>query len=191
VQSAGKRFAFMKASEGTDFVDGSYLANRAAAKAVGLYVGAYHFAQPDATPGGAVAQADHFLDTAQIASGELPPVLDIEVAGGLSQTDLQAWVATYLGRIYERTGVRGAIYVSPAFWTKYMGDSVWFAANGYPVLWIAHWTTAGEPWVAGADWGGSGWTFWQYTSNGTVPGISGHVDLDRYARTDFKHVLIP
>ena len=41
------------------------------------------------------------------------------------------------------------------------------------------------------DWGGNSWTFWQYTSDGTVPGISGRVDLDRYNGTDFTKVRIP
>jgi GH25 family lysozyme M1 (1,4-beta-N-acetylmuramidase) len=189
VRAAGKRFAFVKASEATDFVDWNYTINRAQAKGAGLYVGAYHFAQPDRTPGDAVAEADHFLDTAQIGTGDLLPVLDLEVAGGLSQVELQEWVKGYLGRIYERTGVRGVIYMSPAFWANYAGDTTWFAANGYKVLWIAHWTT-GEPWVPASGWGGEGWTFWQYTSSGTVPGITGRVDLDRYAGTDFSEVLI-
>jgi GH25 family lysozyme M1 (1,4-beta-N-acetylmuramidase) len=191
VRAAGKRFAFIKASEATGFVDVGYTTNRAQAKAAGLYVGAYHFAQPDSTPGDAVAEADHFLTTAQVVSGELLPILDLEVAGGLSQTQLQDWVRGYLGRIYERTGLRGVIYMSPAFWKTYAGDTTWFAVNGYKVIWIAHWTTASEPTVAAADWGGQGWTFWQYTSNGTVPGISGRVDLDHYDGLDFANVLIP
>jgi GH25 family lysozyme M1 (1,4-beta-N-acetylmuramidase) len=190
VRAAGKQFAFMKASEDIDFVDDMYLVNRVAAKAAGLFVGAYHFAQPDLTPGDGVAEADHFLDTAQPVSGELLPVLDLEVSGGLNPTQLQEWVKAYLGRIYERTGLRGVIYMSPAFWQTYAGDTTWFALNGYKVLWIAHWTTAAEPWVAAADWAGQGWTFWQYTSSGTVPGIAGRVDLDRFGGTDFTNVLI-
>jgi GH25 family lysozyme M1 (1,4-beta-N-acetylmuramidase) len=191
VRAAGKRFAFIKASEDIDFVDDMYATNRAQAKAVGLLVGAYHFAQPDRTPGDAVAEADHFLNTALINSGELLPVLDLEVVGGLTDIELQDWVRAYLGRIYERTGVRGVIYMSPAFWANFLDDTTWFAANGYKVLWIAHWTTAAEPWVPGTDWGGQGWTFWQYTSSGAVPGIVGRVDLDRYAGGDFRDVLIP
>ncbi|TMC62946.1 MAG: hypothetical protein E6J17_05685, partial [Chloroflexi bacterium] len=66
----------------------------------------------------------------------------------------------------------------------------WFAANGYGVLWIAHWTTSAEPSVPGGGWGGNGWTFWQYTSDGSVPGIAGRVDLNRYKGTDFTSVLI-
>ena len=73
VAAAGKRFAFMKASEDIDFVDTTYPANRAAANANGIVIGAYHFAQPDLTPGDAQAEADHFLDTAQIADGRPAP----------------------------------------------------------------------------------------------------------------------
>ena len=86
-------------------------------------------------------------------SGDLPPVLDLEIAGPsglpLNRSQLQDWVRAYLGRIYERTGVRGVIYASPAFWVKYLGDTTWFADNGYKVLWIAHWTTATAPDRAG------------------------------------------
>jgi GH25 family lysozyme M1 (1,4-beta-N-acetylmuramidase) len=191
VSAAGKRFAYIKASESTDFVDWMYATNRAQAKAAGLLVGAYHFAGPNATPGDAVAEADHFVDTASIAPGDLLPVLDLEMTGGLPTLDLQAWVAAYLDRVYQRTGVRGVIYVSPSFWKNYMGDATWFATNGYRVLWLAHWTTSAEPSVPAGGWGGNGWTFWQYTSDGAVPGIGGRVDLNRYKGTDFSSVLIP
>jgi lysozyme len=63
--------------------------------------------------------------------------------------------------------------------------------NGYDILWVAHWTTGVAPIVPGANWGGDGWTFWQYTSDGVVPGITGRVDLNRYHSKDFKPVLIP
>ena len=197
VAAAGKRFAFMKASDGiidtdgTMFVDTSYPSNRSQAKAAGLLVGAYHFARPDATAGDAIVEAAHFVDTATPAGGDLLPVLDLEVAGGLGIAALQTWVRTFMDRVHERTGIRGAIYVSPAFWTKYMGNTATLALDGYQVLWIAHWTTAAQPTMPASNWAGEGWTFWQYTSDGTVPGISGRVDLDRYRYTDFTPVLVP
>ena len=104
---------------------------------------------------------------------------------------MTAWVQAFLGRVYERVGVHAAIYVSPNFWRTYMGDTTWFAVNGYDILWVAHWTTGVAPSVPGANWGGDGWTFWQYTSDGVVPGITGRVDLNRYHSKDFKPVLIP
>jgi GH25 family lysozyme M1 (1,4-beta-N-acetylmuramidase) len=190
VRAAGKRFAYIKASESTDFVDWMYATNKAQAQAAGLYVGAYHFAGPDAMPGDAIAEADHFVATAGLTRGDLLPVLDLEKTGGLSTVDLQAWVAAYLDRIYQLTGVRGVIYVSPSFWKNYMGDATWFATNGYRVLWIAHWTTSADPTLPAGGWGGNGWTFWQYTSDGAVPGITGRVDLNRYNGTNLTNVLI-
>jgi GH25 family lysozyme M1 (1,4-beta-N-acetylmuramidase) len=190
VAGAGKRFAFMKASDSTDYVDPTYVTNRAQAKANGLYIGAYHYARPDATDGDAVAEADHFVDTAAWVGGDLLPVLDLETTGGLGTARLQAWVQAFLDRVYERTGVRAMIYTSPSFWSNKMGNTQSFALGGYRTLWVAHWTTASSPTVPAANWGGNGWTFWQYTSDGSVPGISGRVDLDRYRIADFTPVLV-
>ena len=191
VAAAGKRFAYMKASESTDYVDPTYTSNRAQARAAGLRVGAYHFAQPSTTAGDAVAEADHFLATAALARGDMLPVLDLERSGGLSQPALTAWVQAYMGRILQQTGLHAVIYCSPSFWKNYLGDTAWFAANGYEVLWIAHWTTAIAPSVPGSAWDSNGWTFWQYTSDGVVPGISGRVDLNRFNGKDMSRVLIP
>jgi lysozyme len=191
VAASGKKFAYIKASESTDFVDPLYVQNRTQARAAGLYVGAYHFAQPSTTAGDAVAEADHFLAVATPAKGDLLPVLDLERSNGLSSSALTAWVQAYMGEILQRTGVHGVIYVSPSFWKTYLGDTTWFALNGFDVLWVAHWTSATSPTVPGGNWGGDGWTFWQYTSDGVVPGISGRVDLNRYNGTDFTRVRIP
>jgi GH25 family lysozyme M1 (1,4-beta-N-acetylmuramidase) len=191
VRASGKRFAYIKASESTSFVDDRYAINRSRAKAAGVLVGAYHFARPDGSSGDAVAEADHFIRTAAPVKGELIPVLDLEVSGGLSDAALASWAKTFLDRVHARTGVRGAIYDSPSIWRNYAGDSNILAVNGYKVLWIAHWTTASSPSLPADNWGNNGWTFWQYTSDGTVSGISGRVDLNRYKGTDFSKVLIP
>lgn len=202
VAGAGKRFAFMKASEDHDYVDPTYGLNRARAKAAGLVVGAYHFAQPpqqtSTTPvsagaivADAIAEADHFVDTAVIDDGDLPPVLDLEQVNGLSVSQLQAWVGTWLEHVHDRTGVHPAIYVSPNYWKTRLGDTDQFATSGYRTLWVAHWGVT-SPRVPAGDWAGFGWTFWQTTSKGSVPGISGNVDLDFFdgTATDLLAVLI-
>ena len=191
VKAAGKKFAYIKASEHTSFVDDKYQTNRANAKKNGILVGAYHFARPDSTSGDAAAEADHFIRTAAWVPGELLPVLDLEVTGGLSSSALQTWVKTFLERVYTKTGERAVIYVSPSFWSTKMANSTWFAKNGYEVLWVAHWTTGSSPSVPAESWGGKSWTFWQYTSDGSVAGIGGRVDLDRYRGQDFSRVIIP
>ncbi len=96
---------------------------------------------------------------------------------------LQAWVAAFLGEVTAKTGSKPMIYTSPAFWSKYMGDSRALADAGYKTLWIAHWGVT-APTVPAQNWGGHGWTFWQYTSSGAVSGITGRVDLDRFNGAD-------
>jgi hypothetical protein len=82
------------------------------------------------------------------------------------------------------------VYTSPAGWESRTGDTTAVADAGYTVLWIAHWGVA-EPRLPANEWSGNGWTFWQYTSDGSVPGIEGRVDLDWYESGDFAPVTIP
>ncbi len=183
VASAGKKFAIIKATEADNFYDAKYALNHSAAKAAGLWTGAYHFAQPSSAPNDAILEADWFAAHASLGPGDLIPALDLEATGGLSVAALQAWVTAFLGEVTAKVGMRPMIYTSPNFWKTYMGDSHALADAGYKTLWIAHWGVS-SPTVPANNWGGHGWTFWQYTSSGTVPGIVGRVDLDRFNGTD-------
>ena len=183
VAAAGKKFAIIKVTESYDYTDPQYATNHANARAAGLWTGGYHFAQPDATPGDAVREADYFASKVVLGVGDLIPALDLEVTGGLSVAALQSWVLTWLNEVYARTGVRPMIYTSPNFWMNAMGNTSALANAGYKTLWIAHWGVT-SPTIPANNWGGHGWTFWQYTSSGTVSGISGRVDLDRFNGAD-------
>jgi lysozyme len=180
VANAGKRFAFARASAGTLTADTRYAANRSGARAAGLAVGAYHFANPDTAANDATNEAAWFLQNASVASGDLLPVLDLEVSNGLSPATLTAWAQTWLSHVSASTGVRPIIYTNPGFWSTSMANTDWFARNGYTVVWVAQWTTASQPSVPAGNWTGNGWAFWQHSSTGSVPGISGAVDLDRF-----------
>ena len=179
VAGAGKQFAFVRASAGTLTSDTHYATNRAGARGAGIVVGSYHFGNPDASANDAVNEARWFLQNATIGSGDLVPVLDLEVANGLSATALQSWATTWLTEVEASTGVRPLIYTNPNFWSTSMGNTDWFARNGYR-LWVAHWTAAAQPTVPAGNWAGAGWTFWQHSSTGSVSGVTGPVDLDRF-----------
>jgi len=187
VRAAGKRFVIAKATEGTTWNDRMYPAYKKYALANGLKFAGYHFARPDSTPGDATSEANHFVAVLGLKRGMLVPALDLEVSGGLSVSALQAWVKTFLGRVYQLTGARAMIYSNAYFWSTNMGNTSWFAANGYPVLWIAHWGTS-SPTVPGSNWASKGWHLWQYSDCGKVSGISGCVDLDRIKGSDFSGV---
>ena len=107
-----------------------------------------------------MAEADHFVDHAQLGGGNLIPVLDLERTGGLSDAEVTTWILTWLARVYERTGVRPMVYTSPSGWEERTGDTTAVADAGYTVLWVAHWNTD-APRVPAANWSGYGWTFWQ------------------------------
>src|SRR5581483_7287126 len=182
--AASATFAFAKATEGTTLVDVTYPVNRMGAEGVGVKLGAYHFARPSgsgdaAITADAIAEADFFLSIAQPQPGELPPVLDLETNGGLKPPDLLTWTSAWLAEITARTGLHAIVYTSPNFWKNSLADSGILALDGTP-LWVAHWTTASAPLVPAGNWGGSGWTFWQWSSHGKVAGIGPQVDRDRF-----------
>ncbi len=190
VAGSGVRFAIAKATDGRSGVDEMYATNKAGAQGAGIAFTAYHFARPDATTGDAIAEADHFVDTARLLPGNLIPALDLERTGGLTQFQVTQWVLTWLGRVTERLGVRPMVYTSPNGWENRTGDTTAVADAGYTVLWVAHWGVD-SPRVPAENWTGNGWTFWQYTSDGTVPGIGGRVDLDWFQGSSLDPVTIP
>ena len=196
VAGAGYKFVYAKATEGSALDDAPYAAYRSGAGASGLRFGAYHFARPGGATTGAVevdavAEADHFVQVAQPHPGDLLPVLDLEVTGGLSPSSLSLWTSTWLHEVKALLHVKAIIYTSPHFWETALANTTAFAASGYRVLWIAHYTNAPAPTVPAQNWGGNGWTFWQWTDCGHVPGILGCVDRDRFSGTSFAPVMIP
>jgi lysozyme len=88
VAQNGMAFAFAKATEGITYVDPQLAANWDGIRVAGLVRGAYHFFEPNDD---AAQQAQHFLSTVQLQPGDLPPVLDVETTGGVS--DAQIWSA--------------------------------------------------------------------------------------------------
>jgi lysozyme len=184
----GVGFVIAKATDGQTYVDDHYAGFMAQADALNLPFGAYHFARPDKTPSDAVLEADHFVQAAQLGGAHLMPVLDLETSGGLGVRKLRAWVKSWLAEVTSQLGVKPIIYTTPNFWKNNMGGKRWFADNGYR-LWIAHWGVD-QPRVPATNWGGQGWTLWQYSSCGSVAGIDGCVDLDRYAGSDLEALRI-
>jgi lysozyme len=188
VRAGGVHFAIAKATEAQSWVDPQYARNRERADARGLLFGAYHFAQPDRSYNDAIREADHFVRTAQLLPRHLIPVLDLEVTNGLGPKAMVSWTKTWLQRVESRLGVKPMIYTSPSFWVDKMGNSTWFANNGYR-LWIAHWR-ATEPRLPASSWGGRGWTIWQVSDCGSVPGIKGCVDIDLHRGLDMAYLTI-
>jgi len=68
VKTAGKCRLCKGTTESTDSTDSQFATNWAAMKAAGIIRGAYHFFHDDQD---AAAQANHFLQVAQVVAGDL------------------------------------------------------------------------------------------------------------------------
>ncbi|RKN43973.1 GH25 family lysozyme [Streptomyces hoynatensis] len=182
VRNAGIQFAWMKATEGTSYKDSSFNSNYVGAYNAGVIRGAYHFALPNASSG--ATQANYFASNGGAWSRDnltLPGVLDIEsnpygaTCYGLSQTAMRSWITDFYNTYKSRTSRDIVIYTSPSWWNTCTGS--WSGMAAKSPLWVAHWTSAGSPTLPG---GFSVWTVWQYTSSGSVSGVSGGVDRDKF-----------
>lgn len=183
VASSGVRTAYVKATEGTTYVNPYYAGDAAAAKRAGLFVGAYEFARPDSAD--PAAQADALLSAAPYGGDALtlPPMLDLEapypgsgVTGtcwGLTTARMSSWIQAFVAQIRARIGQPPLIYTTAGWWNQCTGAN---SSYGSLPLTIANWSSGPGPLPAG--W--SKYTFWQYSSTGSVPGISGNVDLDAF-----------
>lgn len=174
VQDSGLSFAIIKATEGNNFIDSRFDYNWTRARRVGMIRGAYHFFRPLVDP---VSQARHYLRIVGsiLDKTDLPPVLDVEVFPDfikneykkISTSERQGRVRAWLQAVETATGRTPMIYTDYYTWRDYLGDSEAFSR--YP-LWIAAYKVD-QPRIPANNWGGKGWTFWQYTNKGVVPGI--------------------
>jgi GH25 family lysozyme M1 (1,4-beta-N-acetylmuramidase) len=182
VKDAGYQFAFMKATEGVDFVDPTFAEYRKGAQDAGLKVGYYHYFHPQDPVD---EQVKLFTDVVGKAEPDsLRLVIDVEDPSQwarYSQEQRVAMVDDFLDGVKAKTGVTPevSIYCSGNFVNESLGNSPTLKPYS---LWIASWGVP-EPSVP-APW--SNWDFWQYTDAGRVPGIDGRVDLDMYNGADLN-----
>lgn len=184
------KFAICKCTEGVSYFDDTYLANKAGCQANGIPFGAYHFFRSNVDP---IAQANNFWN--HVGPGVKVIVADVETNDiGLMHAgaddcqaplndseveDLRANLRTFMGSLEILSGLQPFIYTSPGFWNTYgIHDPAWQA--DIP-LWVADWRGFQNPQI---PIGWTSWVIWQYSDKGTVPGINGYVDVNRYPGTE-------
>src|SRR3954453_3275956 len=110
----GVDFAYIKATEGADYVDRRFSINWRAAHAVGIRRGAYHFFTLCRS---GRDQAAHFLSHVPAEAAALPPAVDLEFPGNCKRRPSQAKFHKELGdflRIVEaRYGKHAVLYLTP------------------------------------------------------------------------------
>jgi lysozyme len=174
VAASGISFAYIRAADGANSPDGQFASNWRGAAAAGVTPGAYLFYEPNQS---AVGQADLLISQIRsvgFTDGDLVPTIDVETTDGEPQSVVVANLRTIVNTVSAAIGSLPAIYCSPSWWSGNINS----AAFTLDPLWIANWFV-NQPSVPENNWGGTGWQVWQYSDAGSVPGISGNVDLDQ------------
>ena len=191
VKGDGVSFAWTKATESTNYIDGDFTVNEANAKAAGVLIGAYHFARPSKHPNitgidSADTEAQYFWATAGnyvVGGGNyLVPMLDWEdtdvTNAGLNftATTMSEWVNEWCNDVSNYAYAATGIAIRPVVYT-----GTWYSYPGtYPGLTstVTQWPSwiADYPYCTGDDCGSPtpqtsapggtypwpSWNLWQY-----------------------------
>jgi lysozyme len=174
-QSGDVRFAYIKATEGSDFVDNRFSDNWTGAGKQGLARGAYHYFKVT-SPG--ATQAENYMRIVPAVAGCLPPAIDIEEDGWTKEQFVEE-LTDFITAVEAHYGCKPVLYMTYALYEEYIKEEF----DGYP-LWIRD--LALPP-----SLGGRQWLFWQYCDRGRAEGIGAAVDLDAFygSETDFQALL--
>lgn len=149
--TTGLDFVFVKATEGTSYVNPKMVRQAATARAAGLALGFYHFLHA----GDIKAQAAYFVAKAPLLAGDML-VCDWErpPAGSAASCAEKDAFLKEVARL--RPGYRVGLYCNTDFWlnrdtTSYAEDFLWIADPNHPV---------GKPGIK------AHWLFHQYSSVG-------------------------
>ena len=174
--ASGVKFAILRAGSQNNsgpYIDPYFEQNYAGAKAAGIAVGAYIYTYAE-TEAEQNAEILTILPALEGKTFEYPVFVDVEDKSltGIGKAALTQLVKRYMDIIDQKGFVPG-----------------WYSYTNYINSYLCPEVLADYPlWVA--DYRSSlGYTgdyhIWQYTSSGTVPGISGKVDLNR----DYHHYI--
>lgn len=169
IAAQGIDFAYIKATEGSAYVDPYFSQNLAGATEAGLRAGAYHFFSFDSA---GKTQAENYVAAVPARDGLLPPVVDLELYGAYASDPPPAdevWpeLQATLDALEAAYGKKPVIYVTDRTYDLYIsGRDVPYG------IWIR--SVFFSPRV-------ESWIFWQYADKGTLDGYAGeekYIDLD-------------
>lgn len=161
----GVDFVYIKATEGTDFIDRNFVKNSVGLQREGIATGAYHFFRFD-TDG--EMQAFNFINALKGRGFELPPAVDVEEwanAEGISTGKIMKELRLMLD-VLGTEGYEPVIYTNKDGYDRFVKGKL----EKYP-LWICSFS---DPPVDG----GTQWSIWQYSHRGRLEGIDGYVDMN-------------
>ncbi len=178
VKNAGIQFAILRAGYGRELSQkyAKFEENYRNAKVAGIPVGAYWYSYA-MTEDEARLEADVFLSVIKGKQFEMPVYFDLEEKKqfDLGKEKVSAIMRAFLEKV-EKAGYFVGLYGSASSLTTHTADDI----KSRYTIWLAHWTDK-------TNYSGA-YGIWQYSSGGTVDGISGNVDLDT-AYTDFPAII--
>lgn len=161
VKANGVDGVIIRCGVGQTGIDTKFKENITGAIKAGLKVGVYTYSKAK-SESGAIAEAQNTISAIAPYKDKLyyPVFVDLEQSGteSYSKTVAKAFCQTI-----KSNGYRSGIYCSSSWRKSYLSG---VSADYW---WIAQWSSK-QP---------SNCNFWQYSSTGTVKGISGNVDLDK------------
>ena len=169
VKNAGVEFAMIRAGYGRydNQKDSQFETNYAGAKAVGIPVGAYHYSYAK-TVEQAKKEAKTFLAWIKGKTFEFPVAFDIE---DNSQVNLGKQLISDIIRAFCETVEAAGYYVSVYANKDWLVNRIDDDCKKKYDTWLAEWRS-GKPSYTGT------YGLWQYTSDGSVSGINGRVDMN-------------
>ena len=173
------RFVYIKATEGSTYRSPHYPHNITHARRSGLLVGSYHYLT---TTSSIDEQFENFSTFALRSIQDLVPMLDVEVRGNWSRSQLIDSVDKFCQLVKLHFGVKPMIYSTMGFYNKNLTPHF----NKYR-LYIGRYSNA-EPEI---NWEGE-YTIWQYSETGIIPGIDAYVDLCRFNSNNWlEDIMLP
>ena len=170
VKADGIEFAMLRSSFGKENpdkqTDNKFWQNYRNAKAAGVPIGAYHYSYAT-TVEDAKKEADFFLSIVKDCQFEYPVAFDIEDPSQmyLGKDRITDIIMAFCERV-QAAGYYVSLYTNLDWISNRIDMS---RAKAFDV-WLAQWSS--KPTYSGS------FGMWQYTSSGSVSGISGNVDMN-------------
>lgn len=170
VRNAGIRVAYIRASEGDNYIDPDAIRNYRGAKENGIKVGFYHYLTAR-NQSEAINEANLFVSAIKGLNVDCRLAMDFESFGDLSTVEINLIAETFLEEVERLSGKEVIIYSDAFNAANTFSQEL---ASRYPI-WVADYFVS-EP-------GDGRWDVWdgfQYTDEGRIAGIDGYVDRDLF-----------
>lgn len=158
-------FLVIRATMGSDGVDRRFKQNWKEAGKLTLVKGSYHYYRPNEN---STKQAENFIRTVKLQSGDLIPVLDIEKHSTIQPREkLREGIKNWLRIVENHFGVKPMIYTGDRFFWEVLHNQ---GFDEYPI-WVANYNPIYEPET-------ENWVIWQFSEEGSLEGIGERIDLN-------------